>query len=600
MNNKKGQGALEYLLMIGAAILVVAIVIIAISGLIVETKDQNVSSDYENQMGDLTDFLHKGENLKNLPSINTFLVEGVSGTISGSTISVILPSSADLSSLTPTILVKGGTVSPASGVAQDFSNGAITYTVTDANGNNKVYVVTVTKNLSLESSDKNVISYEFNYWPLETNTFIEGQNKILTASMSYGTPKVLEVGVFISSTASLSTPSAVDKGFADPVEDTYPEGKWVYFKRDFSNPVEFTLTAQDGSTQKYIIRVTFLPNSSKEISYFEFSSIQSIGIIDKSNKTILVRVPSYTNVNSLTPNIVISSGATISPASQVAQDFSNPVNYTVTAEDGSTQTFSVSVVKEAGVNYTLISTCEELSGMALDGNYRLANNIDCSNLSFSPIGGGLNGYGCNSPFAGSFDGNGKIISNLTINSEDSGIGLFGCSSGNISNVGLINFNVSGFSSVGALVGLQIGGIISNSYSTGNITSSGGYSGGLVGAIRQNGIISNCYSSANVTTSFWFVGGLVGLNDGLVFDSYSTGVISGESSTGGLIGHSNSGETIESYWDKETSLQNGSVGGSGKTTLEMKNPSTFNSWDSSIWEITQGSYPKLVLFNENPI
>lgn len=273
----------------------------------------------------------------------------------------------------------------------------------------------------------------------------------------------------------------------------------------------------------------------------------------------------------------------------MAQDFSNPVNYTVTAEDESTETFSVSVVKE-DISYTLILNCQELMNMTLDGNYRLANNIDCSNLSFSPIGGGLNGYGCTSPFTGSFDGNGKIISNVTINSEDSGIGLFGCSSGNISNVGLINFNLSGFSSVGALVGLQIGGLISNSYSTGNITSSGGYSGGLVGTIRENGIISNCYSSANVTTSFWVVGGLVGLNDGLVFDSYSTGAISGESSTGGLIGHSNSGQTIESYWDKDTSLQNGSVGGIGKTTLEMKTPSTYTGWDQVVWNFIEGQYP----------
>lgn len=39
--------------MIGVAILVVAIVIIALSGVIVDTKDQNTSADYNNQMSDL-------------------------------------------------------------------------------------------------------------------------------------------------------------------------------------------------------------------------------------------------------------------------------------------------------------------------------------------------------------------------------------------------------------------------------------------------------------------------------------------------------------------------------------------------------------------
>lgn len=51
--NIKAQGALEYLLMIGAAILVVAVVIIALSGVLVETKDQNTSQDYNNQLQDL-------------------------------------------------------------------------------------------------------------------------------------------------------------------------------------------------------------------------------------------------------------------------------------------------------------------------------------------------------------------------------------------------------------------------------------------------------------------------------------------------------------------------------------------------------------------
>lgn len=51
--NKKAQGALEYLLMIGAAILVVAIVIIAISGVITQTNDQNAGSTYGDQMGGL-------------------------------------------------------------------------------------------------------------------------------------------------------------------------------------------------------------------------------------------------------------------------------------------------------------------------------------------------------------------------------------------------------------------------------------------------------------------------------------------------------------------------------------------------------------------
>jgi len=56
-----GQGAFDYLLMTGAAILIVAVVIVALSGVVVETKDQNSVSDYNKQMNDLTDLQNRGD-----------------------------------------------------------------------------------------------------------------------------------------------------------------------------------------------------------------------------------------------------------------------------------------------------------------------------------------------------------------------------------------------------------------------------------------------------------------------------------------------------------------------------------------------------------
>ena len=46
--------------------------------------------------------------------------------------------------------------------------------------------------------------------------------------------------------------------------------------------------------------------------------------------------PKGTNVSNLSPVIEVSAGAKVVPASGVARDFSNPVTYTVTAEDGKT------------------------------------------------------------------------------------------------------------------------------------------------------------------------------------------------------------------------------------------------------------------------
>ncbi len=65
--------------------------------------------------------------------------------------------------------------------------------------------------------------------------------------------------------------------------------------------------------------------------------------INQTNHTIAVTMPAGTNVTSLTPSITVSDKASVSPASGAAQDFTNPVTYTVTAEDGTQQTYIVTV-----------------------------------------------------------------------------------------------------------------------------------------------------------------------------------------------------------------------------------------------------------------
>ena len=60
---------------------------------------------------------------------------------------------------------------------------------------------------------------------------------------------------------------------------------------------------------------------------------------------ITLTMPYQTDLTNLTPLIVVPDGVTVSPASGVAQDFTNPVIYTATAEDGSTREYTV-VVRE--------------------------------------------------------------------------------------------------------------------------------------------------------------------------------------------------------------------------------------------------------------
>jgi hypothetical protein len=56
-NDVKAQGSIEYLLVIGAVIIVVAVVIIALSGVLTQTKAQADGNDYNNEMTNLRNLI---------------------------------------------------------------------------------------------------------------------------------------------------------------------------------------------------------------------------------------------------------------------------------------------------------------------------------------------------------------------------------------------------------------------------------------------------------------------------------------------------------------------------------------------------------------
>jgi cobalamin biosynthesis Mg chelatase CobN len=68
------------------------------------------------------------------------------------------------------------------------------------------------------------------------------------------------------------------------------------------------------------------------------------GILDETNYTVTLNVPYGTDVKNLTSSIVISPDATVSPESGVSQDFTSPVTYVVTAQDGTVQNYTVKAI----------------------------------------------------------------------------------------------------------------------------------------------------------------------------------------------------------------------------------------------------------------
>ena len=94
-------------------------------------------------------------------------------------------------------------------------------------------------------------------------------------------------------------------------------------------------------------------------------------------------------------------------------------------------------------------------------------------------------------------------------------------------------------------------------------------------------LRNSYSRVSVTAGSYGAGGLITDNYGSTKTSYSTGEVKGDSLIGGLIGRKDPGYTADScFWDIETSGIDSSVGGTGLTTEEMTNDTTYlnNGWD----------------------
>ena len=160
-------------------------------------------------------------------------------------------------------------------------------------------------------------------------------------------------------------------------------------------------------------------------------------------------------------------------------------------------------------------------------------------LSWDPIGNSDNKY------QGTFDGNGKTISNLYINVTSGYAGFFGYANegGCIKNITFDNAKVKSTNDdycIGILVGAA-GSCIENIKTLVNCSVEGkNYVGGIVGKAKGN--ISNCENHAMVKGSYT-VGGIAGSSEGSgtsISSCANYGAVTGTSKVGGMVGHFSTG------------------------------------------------------------
>lgn len=119
--------------------------------------------------------------------------------------------------------------------------------------------------------------------------------------------------------------------------------------RNFSSAVVYNIEAEDGTNQEYSVSITLRdPLASAKIELFTINDEK--GKIKENDEfgsnSIVIWLKGVTDVTKLKPIIKISSNATVSPQSGEEVDFTNPVLYTVKAENGDVSNYIVGVQNE--------------------------------------------------------------------------------------------------------------------------------------------------------------------------------------------------------------------------------------------------------------
>ncbi|MDO8721122.1 MAG: ice-binding family protein [Syntrophales bacterium] len=161
--------------------------------------------------------------------------------------------------------------------------------------------------------------------------------KTIAVTMPYGTPVTALVATFAT------TGTGVKVGATDQVSGTTPN--------DFTSPVAYIVTAADDSTATYNVTVIVASNSAKAIAPYSLNGVT--GAINETAKTIAVVMPFGTNVTGLIATFTttgtgpVTVGGLPQTSGTTPNNFTSSKAYIVTAADGTTATYTVTVTLAA-------------------------------------------------------------------------------------------------------------------------------------------------------------------------------------------------------------------------------------------------------------
>uniref|UniRef100_UPI000255545A DUF5018 domain-containing protein n=1 Tax=Treponema primitia TaxID=88058 RepID=UPI000255545A len=469
----------------------------------------------------------------NAKAITTFTLAGATGIIddAGGTITVTVPHGTDLTSIAPVFSHTGASVDVASGVARDFSGGPLSYTVTAADGSIRTYTVNV-----------NITS--------DTVINVLSLNGLVTAPVKDTAP---------------DTTGIDESQYTGTV--TWQKGDGASFAGNFARATVYqaivTLTAKPGYTLTGMTANSFTYGGAAVTNAAD-SGILTITF--PATGVDLILLGSYPG----TPTVTVE-GDLIKSITTTAGEIliGRKVNETLTLKIDSSGVIQFRDAVDGSIpigsyaEFQLINTDYHTLG----GAYKQDADIDLlgiapgspsgawSGQEWTPVGTGSDDVVFFNPFIGTFDGDGKSISNLYINSPTVDYqGLFGAlgmpfeALGEVKNVHIRSGSISGNDYIGGIAG-WLNALISDCSNNSSV-SGGVFVGGVVGYIDASSTIRASSNSGSVTGAS-FVGGMAGWTIGYLTVGSNSGSATGTGVLGGIAGYnggmiyisSNSGAVI---------------------------------------------------------
>ena len=314
------------------------------------------------------------------------------------TVDVTVAQGTDVTSLVADFILSdyataniGGTAQTSGSTANNFTN-PVTYTVVAQDNSEQEWTVTVTISTE-DNTEANITAYSFSEQTgaaTITDPAFSGQNGTVDIEVAYGTNLNGLVATFdlsYGATADISGTAQTSGSTAN----------------DFSNTVTYTVTAEDGTTTvDWDVNVTVAQNDQNDILSYSFSEQTGAANIDANNHIIDIEVESGTDLTALVATFTISGdasakiGVTTQESGVTSNDFSDDVIYTITAQNGDAQDWTIKVTEATATGVNSV----------------IGNNI---NIYPNPSNGIINITNSNNSKLNVIDSNGKVVLNTTIN-----------------------------------------------------------------------------------------------------------------------------------------------------------------------------------------